>query len=83
MSRWGVKKNWGRPSLENLEAKMKLKKTLGFREVRSPRKNFPRETELEIFSEMARIWENSCKGFSSKSLLDEGERSERLQAVPD
>ena len=37
--------------------------TSRLREVRSPRKNSPRETELRIFSEMARIWENSCKDF--------------------
>ena len=40
-----------------------LNLTSRLREVRSPRKNSPRETELRIFSEMARIWENSCKDF--------------------
>jgi len=38
--------------LEGLRGKRKLRITLGLRKVLTPRKNFPRETELEIFSEM-------------------------------
>ena len=38
-----------------------------FTEVGRPRKNFPRETELEIFSEMARIWVE--RGATERNLL--------------